>query len=146
MAGIQINTPKDSLVQVKTGSNMAAVKLSWKSSFGSEKTESYRKAQMFLDNEVLRLCDPLVPFRTGGLKKSGILGTRIGSGEVRYIAPYARRMYYGKVMVGKPPMKTTNTPMTYQGAPRRGAFWFERMKAEKKDAILRGAAAIAGRG
>ncbi|MEG2575885.1 MAG: hypothetical protein RSA41_07615, partial [Christensenella sp.] len=88
-------------------------------------------AQMFIDSETLRYCDPLVPMRTGMLKKSGILGTIIGSGEVSYIAPYARRMYY-------------NPNYQFNDAPNRGAYWFERMKVTHKDAILRGAARLAG--
>lgn len=52
------------------------------------------KVQKIVDSEVLRRCDPYVPFRTGALKKSGILGTKIGSGEVVYNAVYAHENYY----------------------------------------------------
>lgn len=76
-------------------------------------------AQRFIDSEVLRRCDPLVPFKLGGLKKSGITGTRIGSGKVRYTAPYAKVQYYkGRVSV------------------TRGRKWFQRMKSEHGQAIL----------
>lgn len=51
------------------------------------------KAQ--LDNAVLKDTDKYVPMRTGVLKKSGVLGTRVGSGEIVYIAPYAKKCYYG---------------------------------------------------
>ena len=66
----------------------------------------------------------MVPKRTGALEKSGTLGTVIGSGEVKYIAPYARQQYY-------------NTSQTRSYDPRRGGMWFERMKAANKAAILR---------
>lgn len=89
------------------------------------------KAQQFVDSEVLRLSDPYVPMDTGKLKQSGTRFTRIGSGEVIYKTPYARKMYY-------------NPQFKFQGAPMRGAYWFERMKGNHKDQILKGAAKIAG--
>lgn len=52
----------------------------------------YRAAQKWLDNEVLKDCEPYVPFRTGNLARSGQLGTKLGSGKVIYNAPYARRV------------------------------------------------------
>lgn len=87
--------------------------------------------QQFIDSEVLRLCDPYVPRDQGILIKSGILNTVIGSGTVMYSTPYARRWYY--------------EPANFQGAPKRGNYWFERMKNEGgKAKILQGAARIAG--
>jgi hypothetical protein len=87
--------------------------------------------QQFIDSEVIRYCDPKVPFRTGALKDSALIASVIGEGIVVYATPYARRMYY-------------NPKFNFNGAPERGAFWFPRMLAEHKDDILRGAAAIAG--
>lgn len=87
------------------------------------------RAQIFVDSEVLRLCSPLVPFQTGMLDKSGKLGTEIGSGEVRYIAPYAAVQYY-------------NTSESRPYDAQRGAKWFERMKAGHKKEILDGAQKI----
>ena len=75
-------------------------------------------------NEVLRLCAPMVPKRTGALERSGTLGTVIGSGEVQYIAPYARRQYY-------------NTSQTRSYDSRRGGMWFERMKTAHRTQILK---------
>lgn len=84
--------------------------------------------QKAVDSEVLRRSDPYVPFRTGALKKSGILGTKIGSGEVVYKAVYAHTNYYLNAGKGK------------QGTQKggiRGKFWFERMKADHLDDILK---------
>ena len=87
--------------------------------------------QKFIDSEVLRLCDPLVPFDQGTLVQSGTINTVIGSGQVKYRTPYARRWYY--------------MPANFQEAPRRGNYWFERMKNEGgKDQILNGARKLAG--
>lgn len=81
-----------------------------------------KKVQRFVDSEVLRRCDPLVPFKIGNLKKSGITGTKIGSGQVRYTAPYAKYQYYAG--------RVSNT---------RGRKWFQRMKSEQGQAILEAA-------
>lgn len=87
--------------------------------------------QQFIDSEVLRRCSPLVPKDTSELIRSGTRETRLGSGEVIYSTPYARRWYY--------------IPANFTGAPNRGNYWFERMKRNGgKEAILRGAAKLAG--
>lgn len=89
------------------------------------------KAQEFVDSEVLRRCEPYVPKDTGELIRSGTRETRLGSGRVVYRTPYARRWYYH--------------PANFQGAPRRGNYWFEKMKKNGgAKSILRGAAKIVG--
>lgn len=82
------------------------------------------KIQRRIDSETLRYCDPYTPKITGNLIQSGIRGTVIGSGEVVYNAPYAAKQYY-------------ETAQTRSYDPLRGAYWFERMKADHKDDILR---------
>lgn len=87
--------------------------------------------QQYIDSEVMRLCDPLIPFDVGTLRDSGIQNTVIGTGEVKWRTVYARRWYY--------------RPARFEGAPQRGNYWFERMKREGgKEKILAGAAKIAG--
>ena len=102
------------------------------------------RVQEYIDSEVLRLSDPYVPMQQGNLKRSGTLGTKLGTGEVVYNAPYARYQYYGKVMVGRAPKRLTDRDLTYHGAPKRGKLWFERMKADHKNTILAGARKIGG--
>lgn len=87
--------------------------------------------QKFVDSEVIRYCDPKVPFRTGTLKSSALTASVVGEGLVVYATPYARRLYY-------------NPQYNFNEAPERGAYWFERAMAEHKDDIVRGAAALAG--
>lgn len=93
--------------------------------------EPYGEVQRFIDSECLRLCEPKIPKDTGALIQSGIANTNIGSGEVRWSTPYARRLYY-------------HPEYDFQQAPERGAYWFERMKQQYKKDILKGAARIAG--
>lgn len=73
-----------------------------------------QKAQRMIDSEVLRRCDPLIPLDTGTAKTSGNLNTVIGQGQVKYMTPYIRAIYY--------------EPKSFAGQPLRGNYWFERMK------------------
>lgn len=100
--------------------------LRWDSRFSTKWNNRLNRAQMFIDSEVLRLDDPLTPKKTGFLINSAKLGTKIGSGEINQIAPYAAYQYY-------------ETSETRSYDPNRGAQWFERMKAAHKDDILKGA-------
>lgn len=86
------------------------------------------KVQKVVDSEVLRRSDPYVPFRTGFLKKSGVLGTRIGSGLVVYNAVYADENYYRNAGRGKQGTATGGL---------RGKKWFERMKADHCQDIIK---------
>lgn len=116
-----ITTPRGR-VEVSGNSNAELV---WDSSFAARMNKSFVLAQMYVDNEVLRYCSRLLPLDTGMLEKSGTLGTIVGSGEVRYIAPYAAQQYY-------------NTAVSRPYDANRGAQWFERMKVAHKDDILAG--------
>ena len=117
------------------------------------------RVQKAVDEAVIRYCDPKVPFRTGTLKHSAITASAIGDGMIVYATPYARYLYYGEVygpnipifedgeLAGffSPPHKyPTGRPLTYNGAPDRGAYWCERAMAEHKDDVIREAAALAG--
>lgn len=126
----RIETPRGAVVVTKAGK----AELRWDTNFQPKWQKRYSAAQKFVDSEVLRLCEPYTPLRTGMLVKSGTLGTDIGSGWVVWIAPYARRQYY-----------STRKPGSETG-PRRGPYWFERMKAVYKNQIIAGARRIAGTG
>lgn len=145
MAKIVVETPRGKIIQTKSKNGTIVAELKWKPGFGSEYSAKYNQAQMFVDSEVLRLCDPLTPMRSKALIISGTLATDVGSGLVQYNAPYAKYHYYGKLMVGPAPKKLTEIDLTYEGAPQRGAFWFERMKANDAKAILKGAGKIVGK-
>lgn len=145
MAKIVVETPRGKIIQTKSNNGTIVAELKWKPGFGSEYSAKYNQAQSFVDSEVLRLCDPLTPMRSKAIILSGTLATDVGSGLVQYNAPYARYHYYGKLMVGPAPKKLTEIDLTYEGAPQRGAFWFERMKANDAKAILKGAGKIVGK-
>lgn len=56
--------------------------------------EKIHRTQLYIDSEILRHSEPYVPMKTGSLKRSGITGTRIGTGVIKYTAPYAKRQYF----------------------------------------------------
>lgn len=56
--------------------------------------EKIHRAQMYIDSEIIRRCEPYVPMKTGSLKRSGITGTHVGTGVIKYTAPYAKRQYF----------------------------------------------------
>jgi hypothetical protein len=122
----EIRTPRGEIVVTPGG----RAELRWNAAFKPKWGRKYTKVQRYVDSEVLRLCEPYTPLLTGMLIMSSILGTFIGSGKVRWIAPYARPQYYAK-----------RKPGSVTG-PLRGPQWFERMKANHGQGILAGARAI----
>ena len=112
--------------------------------------------QKYIDSECIRLMAPYTPYRQGILEKSATLGTKIGSGEINQIAPYARYQYYGKLMVSaitgsawarmgeKKVLTDKDLEYDKSAHPLAGKMWFERMKADHKEEILDGARKVAG--
>ena len=127
----QIKTPRGTIIKTKDGTSCELV---WNPDFAPKRNQQYSRAQKFVDNECALPISPYVPLRTSMLLKSGQLGTDIGSGEVRYIAPYAQKQYYS-------PRK----PGSATGA-LRGPQWFERMKTDHGKEIVAAAKKIAGGG
>lgn len=95
--------------------------------------ENIERAQKYLDSQVLKDTDKYVPMRTGILAKSGIIGTRIGSGKIEYSAPYARKLYYG-----------VNIRFSKSRHPLACAKFFEASKAVNKTSWLAEVRRIAG--
>lgn len=121
-AGFNVETPRGSVIVTSKGSAI----LTWNPGTGKKVTGALDAVQAWIDNEVLVRCAPYAPMDSSMLIKSGQLYTVLGSGEVSYNTPYARKWYY--------------RPAKFQGAPQRGNYWFERMKGEGgKVIILRGA-------
>lgn len=113
------------------------------------------RVQRYVDSEVIRRMKPYTPMLSSALIKSATIGTKIGTGLIQQIAPYARYQYYGKLMVSsitgsawatKGESKVlTDKNLTYSKInPNAGPFWFERMKSDHKKAILNGARKLSG--
>ncbi len=135
----------------------ARVNLVWKQTFGREQRDRFTSVQKYIDSECIRLMVPYTPMLNGILMKNAVMGTVIGSGLITYTSPYARYQYYGKLMVSSVTGSAyaregeskilTNTDLKYSASrhPKAQKMWFEAMKADKREQILRGAAAIARR-
>lgn len=120
--------------------------------------ETGGRVQKAIDKAVIDYNLQYVPMATGTLGRSAYTATVIGSGRVVYPGPYARYMYYGEIMgpnipvfeddtgeptrfFSKPGTKKHLTGRQLQYSkdlnPLAGSFWFERMKADHKQDILR---------
>lgn len=119
--------------------------------------------QRYIDSAVIRYCEPYVPYDSGALMRSANTATDVGSGEVRYDAPYARYQYYGNVMGPNIPIKQGGQVVGFFSPPNQiksltgaklnyntehsalsGSFWFDRMTADHKQDILEEASEVAG--
>lgn len=98
--------------------------------------------------QVQKDTSPYVPFRTGSLDQR----TRVIGNSVVYPGPYARFLYYGKVMVdpntgstwapegGTKVVTDRDLVFTTDFHPQAQAFWFEASKAQNLDKWLQVAA------
>ena len=102
------------------------------------------EAQKRLLMQVRADMEPLVPFRQGNLRKAVIYPDGLYGKYIDYVMPYARYMYYGKVMkpnfpitdkegniVGwwSPPRKYLSDQDMVYHTPGTQALWFEEAKA-----------------
>lgn len=103
------------------------------------------KAAHVVALQVKKDTEPFVPMLTGSLKNRA----RVEGNMVIYPGPYARFLYYGKVMVD-PNTGSTWAPLggtkvvtdrdlvfTTDFHPQAQAYWFEASKAQNKDKWLR---------
>lgn len=102
--------------------------------FAAKWNKRFEAVQKFVDSEVLRRVEPYVPLRTGTMIRTGILGTKVGSGAVKWIAPYSSNQYY-----------RGRKPGASKSGPLRGRFWFERWKEADGGGLIADAKKMAGR-
>ena len=103
------------------------------------------KTSQIVAQQIRKDTSPYVPFLNGALDR----GTRVVGNTVIYPPPYARFLYYGKVMVdpetgstyapagGTKVVTDRNLVFTKQGHPQAQAFWFEASKAQNLDKWIR---------
>lgn len=89
------------------------------------------KVQVFIDTTVARNLQAYVSLKTGVQSASIVLSSNYGSGIVTIGVPYAEYQAYSKKITKRVGL--------------RGTQPFERMKADKKDTILRQAVAYSRR-
>ena len=109
-------------IYVSQGGNGTAY-IEYNKSYVNKFNNDLNKTQVFLDNKVIMYLQEYVSYKTGTQAKSIRLTSDPGSGKVHINVPYAEYQAYSKKIkkrVGK-----------------RGTRPFERMKADKKDTILK---------
>lgn len=107
-----------------------SVQLVWKDIFATRWTGNYSAAQEEMAVQVIRYCEPFVPYKTGRLMRSGHVTPSLG---VSWNTPYASIQYYSPRPIG-----------SATGA-LRGPFWFDRMKRLYSNRIIVSAKRKVGR-
>ena len=107
--------------------------------------ESCTRAESIVGQQVIKDTEPFFPALTGSLT----IRTRLDGNKIIYPGPYARFLYYGKVMVDPQTGSTfapkggtkvlTNRDLVFSKAmhPQAQSHWFEASKAQNLDKWIR---------
>ena len=118
---LKVEFPQGEIYVTDGGKGKAYIE--YNKSYVNKFNNDLNKTQVFLDNKVIMYLQEYVSYKTGTQEKSIRLTSDPGSGKVHINVPYAEYQAYSKKIkkrVGK-----------------RGTRPFERMKADKKDTILK---------
>lgn len=118
---LKVEFPQGKIYVSQNGKGKAYIE--YNKSYVNKFNNDLNKTQVFLDNKVIMFLQEYVSYKTGTQAKSIRLTSDPGSGLVHINVPYAEYQAYSKKIkkrVGK-----------------RGTYPFERMKADKKDTILK---------
>ena len=115
----------------------------WAPDFSERWSSRYNQAQAYVDRAVLQLSDKFITRKSGRLSASG---SQMGSGAVRWSAPYAKYVYFGRYMGKnkKNPINIKTGKTRYMRA--EGLYWFRRMKGMYGKAVIKRAKRIVGGG
>ena len=118
---LKVEFPQGKIYVSQNGNGKAYIE--YNKSYVNKFNNDLNKTQVFLDNKVIMFLQEYVSYKSGTQAKSIRLTSDAGSGLVHINVPYAEYQAYSKRIkkrVGK-----------------RGTRPFERMKADKKDTILK---------
>ena len=118
---LKVEFPQGKIYVSQNGKGKAYIE--YNKSYVNKFNNNLNKEQVFLDNKVIMHLQEYVSYKSGTQAKSIRLTSDPGSGLVHINVPYAEYQAYSKKIkkrVGK-----------------RGTYPFERMKADKKDTILK---------
>ena len=118
---LKVEFPQGKIYVSQNGNGKAYIE--YNKSYVNKFNNNLNKEQVFLDNKVIMFLQEYVSYKYGVQAKSIRLTSDPGSGLVHINVPYAEYQAYSKKIkkrVGK-----------------RGTYPFERMKADKKDTILK---------
>lgn len=118
---LKVEFPQGKIYVSQNGNGKAYIE--YNKGYVNKFNNNLNKEQVFLDNKVIMFLQEYVSYKSGTQAKSIRLASEAGSGYVTIGVPYAEYQAYSKKIkkrVGK-----------------RGTYPFERMKADKKDTILK---------
>ena len=118
---LKVEFPQGKIYVSQNGKGKAYIE--YNKSYVNKFNNNLNKEQVFLDNKVIMFLQEYVSYKSGTQEKSIRITSNPGSGLVHINVPYAEYQAYSKRIkkrVGK-----------------RGTYPFERMKADKKDTILK---------
>lgn len=95
------------------------------------------KVQEFHTSNVARRIKKYLPYRNyGSVQKALDIGVNLKTGEIKVNLPYAKYLFYGKVMAGKP-KRPTGKNLRYTAFPNTlaGPFWDRRLKQNEMKQI-----------
>ena len=118
---LKVEFPQGKIYVSQNGKGKAYIE--YNKNYVNKFNNNLNKEQVFLDNKVIMFLQEYVSYKHGVQAKSIRLTSDPGSGLVHINVPYAEYQAYSKKIkkrVGK-----------------RGTYPFERMKADKKDTILK---------
>lgn len=93
--------------------------------------------QRFHTSNVLRRIVKYMPYRTGATIKLTQTQTVVNEPRIILVAPHAKYIYFGKVMVGSPPKQVTDRDLKYTKTknPQAGPFWDRALVAAEGTAM-----------
>ncbi|AXN58356.1 minor head protein [Bacillus phage Wes44] len=94
------------------------VKIQWDEDILDKSLEAVAKAQVVLDEQVLKDSNFFIPKDTGQAEDSGVIASQIGKGEIIWDTPYIRKIYYG-----------VDINFHHDMNPNAQALWFEVAKS-----------------
>lgn len=119
-------------------------------------------AKRFFCNELMKISNDYLPFQSGMLQASARVGPN--GDEIIYNTPYARYLWFGKLMVDPVTGKgaffkegygfwsrpntqkvLTDRDLTFDGAPMRGSHWVERAYIDNQYALANATSEFIGR-
>lgn len=118
---LKVEFPQGRIYVTQNGNGKAYIE--YNKNYVNKFNNNLNLEQVFLDNKVIMYLQEYVSYKTGTQAKSIRLTSDPGSGKVHINVPYAEYQAYSKKIkkrIGK-----------------RGTYPFERMKADKKDTILK---------
>lgn len=110
------------------------VRIDWGEDLEDKVLAAVEKAQVVLDEQVLKDSNYFIPKDTGNIEDSSIINSRIGEGELVWSTEYARKIYFGVDMHFQTDQNPNARALWFEEAKSRWtANWVQLANREVKD-------------